>query len=206
MPNQDDQVKHWNAIQDSLKDANNVLIETVNENDGSGAKLDIKLFPNKNDLLVSSGSNGSQATPVRPWKKYETFHTNDAFEWWRKAGHNAMEFSTGTTGIEASHVPVIADENTRGDSNVNHYEDAAKGAALLSAGIVFHCDGCRYSEELTDNEIAGAIATVKGARSVDLSCQDGEYKLRNDLLNDTLSRVYQRFMGDVNTCIVEIRK
>lgn len=189
-----------------------VLLELVNENDQPVNRIDparILLTGLSDGLLWSRGSNGSQATPVRPPARYETFHTNDAPEWWRKVGHNAMELSEGGPGFKGSGVPVLANENTRAPdrfNNVNQAFDAAAAAALLCAGSCFHFVSGKDSVVMTDEERVLADAWVKGAQSVDLRFQDGAYRHAGELEGVNDLRVYQRVLPSGEASTVRIRK
>ena len=161
-------------------------------------------------MVCSHGSNGSQAIPVRPAWDYEAAHFNDAFQWPRKVGHNAMGYTVGAEALPASGKPVIANENTRPDKdgNVNHFYDAAAGAALLCAGSCFHSASGKKSALFGQGpDRAFAEAWVAGAKSVPPACQDGAYKHRGDLegpnAGATGERIYQR--GNDPACIVRIR-
>ena len=215
---------HWESLIDaSLNCQIKPILELVNELDQNTNEPDYlgRIF-NLSDyqqapasLLSCHGSNGSEHGPVgfiwipKPtpedpnagewfaedvWS-YATFHTNDASEWWRKVGHNAMELWSG---------PTLANENTRfdHDPNIIHAHDAAKGAALLCAGSDCHTQAGKQSILLTGDELAWAIEWVKGAKEVNLECQQGPYTRHppGDLL-----RLYERPVSG-HYCIVEIRK
>jgi hypothetical protein len=146
---------------------------------------------------------------VRPAWDYETAHFNDAFQWPRKVGHNSLEYSVGATDLPASGKPCIANENTRPDKdgNINHFYDAAAGAALLCAGSCFHSQSGKRSSLFDSRDLGFAKAWVAGAKSVPLSAQGQAYKHRGDLerpdAGATGERVYQR--GDDPAAIVRIR-
>lgn len=121
-------------------------------------------------LLCSHGSNGSQSWPVWPYWDVLFFHTNDADEEQRKAGHNAMEI--------ANDKPVVTDETSRCPDRANNPEffyDMGGGAALLCAGIVFHSVHGKLGQQLDDAEAACATALVGGCKSVNLSHQHDGY-------------------------------
>jgi len=186
-----------------------VLIELVNEADQPANTLDVSAFAQPLGFNTSHGSNGSQAVPVRPAWSYETFHTNDAPEWWGKVGHNAMEMSVGADGEPGSGVPVISNENTRAPdrfSSTAKAFDAAAGAALLCAGSCFHSVSGRDSVLFTDEERPLAEAWVAGALSVPLRFQDGAYRHRADLEGPEDLRVYSRTLPSGEEHIVHIRK
>lgn len=208
MPLLEHQLEHWAKVGAAFQGTTNVIVELVNENDHPTGinRIATDRFAPLPGLLTSHGSNGSQAEPVRPWWDYETFHTNDASEWWRKVGHNAMELSGESDYPHPSGKPILANENTRPDrdSNLNHFEDAAAGAALLAAGSCFHSDQGRESVLFTGNNLTSAQRWVKGARSVPLAAQGEPYRRRDDLLTPDLLRVYQRGSNDAH--IVRIRK
>ena len=156
-------------------------------------------------LLISGGSVGSERFPSEfglPRLRYFEFHTNGAFEWWRKVGHNAMEVA------DAGGLPALANENTRfpdNDSSVKHAFDAAAGGALLAAGSTFHSVHGKTSQLWEGLEAQAAKAWADGAKSVNLKCQDGPYVHRIDLEGPNDLRVYERPVAGVN-CIVYIGK
>lgn len=205
MPNADEQIKHWNKIIEVLKDSSNVIFELGNELDQTPNRLDTRLFAQPSLPIISSrGSNGSQSIPPRPAWAYETFHTNDANEWWRKVGHNTWELSND------SHVPGWANENTRfpdRDNNLMHAYDAAAGAVLLTGGSLFHSVNGRLSNLFDSGEKLAKEQWINGANSVPLECQDGDYNHGTAMINiektEGLLRAYQR--GTSPNCIVKIR-
>ena len=196
-PLQSDQLRHWDAVINALRDQSSVIIELVNESDQSINAIRTDVFPRPMGILASHGSNGSEAVPVQPYWNVATFHTNDASEWWRKTGHNAWEIWTG---------PTLANENTRPDHDptVTHFYDAAAGGALLAAGSCFHSIEGRTDLLFSPETRRFANAWIAGARSVPLICQDGQYRHREDLEGPNDLRVYQR--GDTPMCVVSIRK
>ena|SRR5436190_2030924 len=186
-----------------------VLLELVNENDQPINHMDTSWFAPPAAFLWSRGSNGSQAVPVRPPGRYETFHSNDAPEWWRKVGHNAMELSEGGPGFKGSGVPVLSNENTRAPDRFNNPDqafDAAAAAALLCAGSCFHFVSGKDSVVMTDEERVLADAWVRGAQSVDLRFQDGQYRHAGELEGPRFLRVYQRVLPGGEASTVRIRK
>lgn len=201
---------HWEQSGAVAQQVTNVILELTNENNAHTPNLDPRQFNPIPGVVCSRGSNGSQSVPVREpsWMNYETFHTNDAFEWWRKGGHNGMELSVGTEGIVPSHVAILVNENTRPDrdGNQNHHEDAAAAAALLVAGSCHHTPSGKKSALFSPQDLAFAVAFVRGAKSVNLNVQDGAYIRRDDLLGTENLRVYERRMPDGLSHIVKIRK
>lgn len=197
---------HWEKVGASLPD----LLELCNENDSHPDRIDINAYQPIPGVLCSHGSNGSQAIPPRPPWDYEVYHTNGAYQWPRKGGHNGMELSQGDAEghIPPSRVPILVNENTRPDSdpNIQHHHDAAAGCALLIAGSCFHSASGKKSAIFSDFDRPFAEAFVRGAKSVQLHCQVGGYRHRADLeITDagaTGERVYQR--GDDAACIVRI--
>lgn len=192
------QQEHWRRVCDALRDKPNVLLELVNENDLGVNHIDQNAFGKPDGILSSHGSNGSQQLAVRGWWDWEAFHTNDAPEWTRKVGHNAMEMCDGTPEWPPSHVPIISNENTRCADRYNNPTwsyDAAAGAALLCAGSVYHSAQGKLSRFWDGAELENAHAWVNGARSVPLEYQDGRY-LRDDNLAPNELRRYGRRLGD----------
>lgn len=188
----------------------NELDQNTNEPDARGRVFDLTLHEQAPAPILSShGSNGSQALAVRPAWSYETFHTNDAAEWWRKVGHNAMEMAVGTEDWPGSGLPVLSNENTRfpdRDSSAEHAYDAAAGAALLCAGSCYHSTGGKQSVLWSADEERCARAWAAGARSVDLRAQGGSYRHAGELEGAGDLRVYQRVLPDGRAWTVKIRK
>lgn len=212
MPAIADQVNHWNAVGNLAGALTNVSLELVNEENQPINRLACKgtVTPIVG-VLCSHGSNGSEAVPVRPPWSYETFHTNDSFEWWRKVGHNAMELSTGAENLPASHAPVVANENTRPDHDGTraHFYDAAAAAALLTAGSCFHSNSGKSSVIFEGIDLDFAKAWVQGAKSVPLEFQDGTYIRRDDIYNaeqPAILRAYERRLPDGRGFVVRIRR
>jgi hypothetical protein len=202
---------HWESLGAALQDQTNVLIELVNEHGAYPSNLDPQDFQPLPGVVCSHGSSASQAVPVRPWWHYETSHWVNVYQWPRKCGHNSLEFSEGAENLPASHVPVIANENTRPDQdgNVNHFYDAAAGAALLCAGSAFHSPSGKKSALFDARDRSFAEAWVAGARSVRLEFQDGRYRHAAELegpnAGATGERVYQRVLSDGRAETVHIR-
>jgi hypothetical protein len=199
---------HWENLGRVLPAVTNVIVELVNENNAHPSdNLDTNAYQPLPGVICSHGSNGSEAVPPRPAWDYETFHTNDAFEWWRKGGHNGMELSQGDAEgqIPPSHKPVIANENTRPDRdrNPNHHQDAAAAAALLIAGSCFHSVSGKKSALLSAADRGFAEAFVRGARSVNVEFQEGRY-VREEPGADL--RVYSKVLADGRRETVRIRK
>lgn len=198
---------HWQTIGAALAGVTNVIVELVNEHNAHPS-INLADYQPLPGIVCSHGSNGSQATPVRPAWAYEAFHTNDASEWWRKGGHNGMELSEGAEGLPASHVPVIANENTRPDKdgNILHHNDAAAACALLIAGSCFHSQSGKKSTLFDPADRPFAVAHVAGARSVNLEFQAGRY---SHVLADegpTDLRAYRKTLPDGRYGLVKIRK
>jgi hypothetical protein len=197
MPDAGVQLNHWNQVVAALTPISNALLEAVNEADQAINKTEsLASLPRPTTVFSSHGSNGSQVWPVQPYWDYATFHTNDASEWQRKVGHNAMEIWDG---------PTLSNENTRATDRFDNAQqafDAAAGATLLCAGSCFHSIHGKSSELWDSEENAMATAWVNGARSVPLVCQLGPYKHRADLETPGVLRAYQR--GDDPACVVLI--
>ena len=203
-----DQFNHWNRVGQELLGSTNVILELVNEENQPVNRLAaVNMVSPIAGILCSHGSNGSEARPVRPWWNYETFHTNQAFEWWRKSGHNAMELTDGDPegNISPSHVPILTNENTRPDqdSDINHHEDSAASSALLNAGYCHHSDAGKFSRLFNTSEMSYALAAIRGMSSVPLIYQDGRY-IRHPPAE--FLRVYERRIDGGNGFVVRIRK
>jgi hypothetical protein len=209
MPIPSNQVAFFASVVTTLQPvADQVLLELVNENDQRVNTIDPRAFPPPAGILAAHGSNGSQAVPVRPAWSYETFHTNDAPEWWRKTGHNAMELAAGGPGFSGSGKPILTNENTRCPDRFNSVLrafDAAAGAALLCAGSCFHSVHGKSSELFDGDELACAQAWVEGARSVPLEFTEGAYRHRTDLEGPGILRAYDRVLPDGRSAVVRIR-
>lgn len=198
---------HWYALISNVRASTNVLLELVNEldqnenePDAQGRVFRLSDYELPTGVLCSHGSNGSEARPVGPFWDYATFHTNDAFEWQRKVGHNAMEIWSG---------PTLSNENTRfidRDDEDDHAEDAAAGGGLLCAGSCFHSVSGKTSKLFYEDEAMCAAAWIHGANSVRLLFQDGRYVHRADLEGPDDLRVYQRVLDTGEAETVRIRR
>jgi hypothetical protein len=199
---------HWDALGAVLPDCPNVLLELVNEHGAYPSDLDPQQFAPLPGVVCSHGSSASQAVPVRPWWHYETSHWVNVFEWQRKTGHNSMEFCQGAEALPASHVPCLANENTRPDQDANemHFYDAAAGAALLCAGSCFHSQSGKKSALFDARDRDYAEAWVTGCESVNLDYQDGRYRHASELEGEDDLRVYQRVNPDGTRETAVIRK
>ena len=206
---------HWNRLcQAALRCTPSALLELVNEFDQNTGEPD-QVWAGVRRLAVQGGAASiavvtreqwrPEQIPVRPPWSYETFHTNDAFEWWRKTGHNAMEMAAGAEGVPASGLPILSNENTRytdRDTASPHAQDSAAGAALLCAGSCYHTVSGKAGLPWTSVEEAAARAWAAGARAVDLTFQDGAYRRVDDA---AFLRVYQRVLPDGRAFTVQIR-
>jgi hypothetical protein len=197
---------HWTALLAAVASSPNVIVELVNELDQNsdepdhlGRVFDLNRFERPPPpILVSHGSNGSQARPVQPFWDYATFHTNGAPEEPRAVGHDASQIWSG---------PTLTNETSRHPDNVrdaNQAFDAAAGAALLAAGSAFHSVHGKNSHLFEGLELELAKAWVAGARSVPLECQSEPFVHRQDLQGPSTLTVYQR--GDDPRCLVTIRR
>jgi hypothetical protein len=190
---------HWRRLGDALEGSTAAIVELVNEADQPGNRIDLARFRPLAGVFSSHGSNGSEQRPVRPFWTYATFHTNGAKEWWRKNGYDAMQQWNG---------PTLTNESTRcpdQDAEPRHFEDAAASAALLAAGSALHTVHGKNSELFDPAEVACARAHVRGAKSVNLMCQDGEYRHRVDLESAGDLRVFERRTPGVD-CVVRVRR
>lgn len=199
---------HWQRLGDTLRGVTNVIVELANEVNAHPSINPANYQPIPG-VICSHGSNGSQATPVRPAWGYEAAHFNDAFEWHRKVGHNSMEYSEGADQLPASHVPVIANENTRPDRDINtaHFYDAAAGAALLCAGSCFHSQTGKKSALFGNGlDFVYALYHVAGAKSVPLEFQEGRYS--HVIADETPAdlRAYRKTLPDGRFHLVRIRR
>lgn len=187
----------------------NELDQNTNEPDYLGRVFTLSKYVQPQGLISSHGSNGSEHTAVRPWWSYEEFHTNDANEWWRKTGHNAMELAAGAEGLVGSGVPILSNENTRFPdkaSSLMYAYDSAGAAALLCAGSCYHSVRGKSSERWDGLEEQCARRWAYGARQVNLIYQNGSYKHPTELESPNDLRVYQRVLPDGSAYTVHIRK
>lgn len=178
----------------------NELDQNTNEPDHKGHVFNLSDYQRPDGLLTSHGSNGAERVPVMPFWSYATFHTNDAYEWQRKVGHNAMEIWAG---------PTYSNENTRYPdkaTSLTMATDAAAGAALLCAGSCFHSVAGKASVAFDQATEAAARAWVEGAQSVDLKFQDGTYRHAGELETADILRAYQRGLASGEAATVLIRK
>jgi hypothetical protein len=192
---------HWTKVCEAVQGQTNVLLSLVNEVDQAANAMDQRPFSKCPNILSSRGSYGSEKWPTTPVWDWTEFHTNGAFEWHRKVGHNAMEVAN------VYKVPTHADENTRypdKEQSVAKAGDAAGAASLLTAGSTFHSVNGKTSQLWVGVEWEAAKAWGEEAKSVDLTCQLGGYRHRKDLERPIDLRVYQR--GTRVECIRYIGK
>lgn len=205
MPKREDQIRHWQSLQDAVRGLPNVLLELVNEyNWGEGQNApDSSLWAAKpHGIIASSGSATADAMPPEPVWDYGLYHTNGLDEWQRKVGHNTMHDIA-----DVHHVPAMANENMRypdDDDSPTRAYDAAAGAALLCAGACFHSQSGKYSRPFDAVEYAAAAAWVAGARSVPLEFQAGAYRRHDEMNSDTVMRAYSRTLPDGRAHLVLI--
>lgn len=200
--------QHWDRLVSAVRDATNVLLELVNENDQAGNHLDLAPFARPVGVLASHGSNGAEQRPVEPFWDYATFHSNGAFEEQRKVGHNGMELWDGPTITnETSRFPDVGMwRNADGEQQRRLAFDSAAGAALLSAGSCFHSVDGKDSHVWDAAELEAASAWAAGAQSVPLEFQAGSYRHAGELEGADDLRIYQRVLKDGRACTVRIRK
>lgn len=178
----------------------NEMSENLNEPDAQGRVFNLSLYKQPAGLVTSHGSNGSEHLPVTPYWSYVTMHFNDASEWQRKTGHNAMEVWSG---------PSLSNENTRypdKSQSLIYAEDAPCAAALLCAGSCYHSVSGKTSVLWSSLELECARQWATGARSVALQYQAGAYVHRADLEGPHDLRVYQRVLSDGSSFTVRVRK
>lgn len=199
---------HWERLAAALKGVSNAIVDGANEIDDYDNDVDEFALTDIPDVLCSRGSYVQSIIPPRPWMQYETMHTNESDEWWRKGSHNGMELTEGTEGIVASGVPVLINENERCDKdrNINHHEDAARACALLVAGSCFHSLSGKRSALFSDFDRPYAEAFVRGASEVPLEFQDGHYRHDSAWEGPDDLRVYRRVLDDGRYHEVRIRK
>jgi hypothetical protein len=178
LPDPSAQVAHWNRTIDALRSETNILIEAVNEADQPINRTEgLPAFPMPSTLNSSHGSNGSGAWGVEPFWHWTAIHTNLEDEWWRKVGHNCYEIGWIVPAPNGWRGPCYANENRRPDQDavLQHFFDAAAGAALLSAGSTFHSNEGKASQLFEGVTLDAAKAWIAGARSVPLYCQPQPY-------------------------------
>ena len=170
---------HWERLGAGLQGLTNVIVDGMNETDGYAHDVDVSTFTDIPGIPCTRGQHVHRHVPPRPWMQYETMHTNESSEWWRKGGHNGMELTEGDAEghIVPSGVPMYINENERPDKdgNLGHHEDAARAAALLVAGSCFHSISGKNSQVFTEEDRPFAEAFVKGAKSVPIGYQGGIY-------------------------------
>lgn len=184
IPRINDQQNFWVDVGAVAQENDNVILELVNENDVHWNTIETSKFQPIKNVLCSHGSNGSGSHPVtQPWN-YAGWHSNDLNEWWRKSGHNAMEYYKGDDiSIPEFGVPVYCNEKTRPDKdgNINHHEDDARACALLTAGSCYHSEQGKFSQLFTGRDLEFATAFIRGAESINLEAQGKNYIHRRDL-------------------------
>lgn len=74
MPNQAEQLDHFNTVCATLRLSENTFVELVNENDQHGNGVNIGAFRKPDGLAACSGSNGSGSNPTLPLWDYSNLH------------------------------------------------------------------------------------------------------------------------------------
>lgn len=200
LPTDDAKVQHWERLMDASSGLSNILLELVNEYDHpANAGIPLARLRRPAGNLASHGSATQDQTPLLPLWDYATYRPGSGGEWMRKVAHNGME-----DVADKFNIPTIANETTRfpdNDNRTEHAYDAARGAALLSAGAVFHSVSGKAAVPWAGAEYDLAKWWALGANSVPLGCQGQPYRRVDD---PRYLRVYYR--GGSAECRVEIRR
>jgi hypothetical protein len=205
MPDQGQQVAHWNRCGDVARPHTNVRLSLVNEVEQTPNVIDPNAFQKIPGVLCSRGSHGGgDLVGPRPWWDWEEAHHNGQSEAQRKIGHNTMENSVGAENHEASKVPCESSESSRFPDQWGVPPDQMKAyafaigqsAALLCAGACFHSPSGKESRLFSGLELECATEWAKGARSVPLEFQKGQYRHLPELEGPGITRVYRRVLGD----------
>jgi hypothetical protein len=202
MPDRGDQQRHLDSTADAVLGLQNVLLETVNENDQHDNAISPALTKPLG-VIISHGSNGADQDGVEPFWDYSQYHTNGLSEWQRKVGHNAMELA------DQADIPYISNENTRypdNDDSELHAYDAMAGAALLCAGACYHSQGGKFSRPFDGVERTCAQQWVAGGNSVPVEFQPGRYARHDEMNSPTVLRAYSRTLPDGRSHLVKIHK
>ncbi len=75
MPNQGEQVAHFNHVCDKLRECPNSFVELVNENNQHGNGVNIGAFAKPSGIAACSGSNGEGGNPTQPFWDYSNLHS-----------------------------------------------------------------------------------------------------------------------------------
>lgn len=195
-------IAHWEGLITACDGQTNVLLELVNEWDNApNLGLPIALLRKPPTTLSAHGSPTQDGEPLQPHWDYLTYRPAGN-EWWRKVGHNAMEWA------DQSGKPCFTNEQVRTDNDPNpqHWEDSAAGAVLLSAGAgCFHSPEGKTSVLFQGQTFTLAQAFIRGAKSVPLDYQAGPYVHRTDHESSTVLRAYERPVAGLPERVVEIR-
>ena len=195
-------IGHWESLIGVCDGISNVTLELVNEWDnGPNLGLPLPLLRKPPTILSAHGSPTQDGEPLTPHWDLVTYRPAGS-EWWRKVGHNAMEWAN------ASGKPCFTNEQVRTDNDPNpaHWEDSAAGGVLLCAGAgCFHAPEGKTSTLFAGQTLALAEAFIKGARSVNLDYQQGPYVHRQDRESATVIRAYERPVAGLPEHVVEIR-
>lgn len=74
MGNQQEQLKHFNRVVETVRPHANINIELVNENNSNQNGIDIAAFPRPQGICSSAGSNGAGSNPPGPYWDYSDLH------------------------------------------------------------------------------------------------------------------------------------
>jgi len=200
--NQQAMIAHWNALDDAMTGCPNLLdLEAINEYDnGPNAGVPLDHLRRPSGKLASHGSGAQDSPPAQPHWDVAGYRSPSS-EWQRKTSHNAMEWAE-TWGI-----PVWTNEFPRTDNDPTeiHWEDAGAAGALLCAGPgCFHSPEGKTSTLFQGQTLACAKAFIRGARSVPLEFQAGQY-VRIENNPPGVIRVYRRQLADGRFHEVQVR-
>lgn len=200
IPTDEAKVQHWESLMAASQGLPNITLELVNEYDHpANVGIPISRLRRPTGNISSHGSGTQDQEPLKPFWDYATYRPGSGNEWMRKVAHNGME-----DVADKYNIVTVANETTRfpdNDGNAQHAFDAAAGAALLSAGAVYHSVEGKSSVPWTGVSLEAAKAWAQGANSVPLHCQGQGYRRTDD---PTFLRTYSR--GADPACTVRIQR
>ncbi|MGC4081257.1 MAG: hypothetical protein QM736_03850 [Vicinamibacterales bacterium] len=200
LPTDEAKVAHWQSLVSAVRGLSNITLELVNEYDHPANRgLPMDKLTRPAGIIASHGSATQGQMPLLPVWDYATYRPGAGDDWMRKVARDGM-----ATVAEAHTVPTVANETTRfpdNESSSAHAFDAAAGAALLSAGAVFHSVSGKAAVPWSGVEYDAAKAWAAGARSVPLTCQGEPYR---QIDSPAFLGVYAR--GADPACVVRIRR
>lgn len=172
MPDQGQQLAHWNRVAVSIGDKTNVVLQVVNQGKKNG--VDSTVFPNPHDawpnLLASrdSGMEGDNPPPANGFA-YSAYTSSRAdIKWFVEQGSSMYYliygWGPGTDWAGTHHISILdepmgaseREQPGKRSADVNAFKQLAR-SLVWGNGATFHCDDCINSVVLGPVQHSAAV-------------------------------------------------